>query len=305
MLTDLSNTSDFSVEGGLNLMIDKNITLNGNSHFIEGNVKVTVGSQGARLSGVKFKNIHNNANITDSDKKKYGLGNKTRSLSALYSKDLTGVLDIENCEFDSCDWDSLQIVPSEGASIIIKSNIFRHSSTDMESPMRYIHIESDYNDGYGVDFDLLITGNAMYDCTKLNQTGFEVYFLANTNNVNMQGNYIDAPVGICVYGGAPDKVGVLNPLINESLSDPINNNLFELLLSENTDEKGDKFYSFGKDPNGSEDILYAGSFVIESTTGWYNTYVCKTFLEASTFGDEKLGENYELFIFNSYFDERQ
>ncbi len=307
MLTDLSNTSDYSVEGGVNLMIDKNITLDGNSHFIEGNVKVTVGSQGARLSGVKFKNIHNNAIIKDSDRDKYGLGDKTGSLSALYSKNLTGVLDIENCEFDSCDWDSLQVIPLTGASIVIKNNIFRHSSTDMENPMRYIHIESAYNDGYGVDFNLLITGNAMYDCTKLNQTGFEVYFLANTDNVNMQGNYIDAPVGICVYGGAPDKVGVLNPMINDSISDSINNNLFELLLSENTDEEGYKFYSFGKDPKEGENTLYAGSFIIESTEGWHNTYVFRTWDEAVTFGDEKFGdsESYEFYMFNSYFDERQ
>lgn len=307
MLTDLFNTSDYSVEGGVNLMIDKNIALDGNSHSIEGNVKVTVGSQGARLSGVKFRNIHNNAIIKDSDRDKYGLGDKTGSLSALYSKNLTGVLDIENCEFDSCDWDSLQVIPLTGASIVIKNNIFRHSSTDMENPMRYIHIESAYNDGYGVDFDLLITGNAMYDCTKLNQTGFEVYFLANTDNVNMQGNYIDAPVGICVYGGAPDKVGVLNPMINDSISDSINNNLFELLLSENTDEEGYKFYSFGKDPKEGENTLYAGSFIIESTEGWHNTYVFRTWDEAVTFGDEKFGdsESYEFYMFNSYFDERQ
>lgn len=288
-------------------MIDKNITLDGNSHSIEGNVKVTVGSQGAKLSGVKFRNIHNNAIIKNSDRDKYGLGDKTGSLSALYSKNLNGVLDIENCEFDSCDWDSLQVIPLAGASIVIKNNTFRHSSTDMESPMRYIHIESAYNDGYGVDFDLTITGNAMYDCTKLYQTGFEVYFLANTDNVNMQGNYIDAPVGICVYGGAPNKVGVLNVMINDSLDDSINNNLFELLLSENTDEDGYTYYSFGKNPNGSESTLYAGSFIIESTEGWYNTYVFGTMNDAFAFGDEKFGDSdsYELFTFSSYFDEQE
>lgn len=152
MLENLSNTSDYSVEGGVNLMIDKYITLKGKEEaavvaeeaeptiVISGNICLSVGPNGAAIENIKFENIHNEksedgdlfknvdtaadnpSDYVDLSFKKDSSGNSVLrkgsegNLSAIYANGLTGSLSITGCTFTNCDWDAIQVyVPAKTA----------------------------------------------------------------------------------------------------------------------------------------------------------------------------------------------
>ena len=46
------------------------------------------------------------------------------------------------------------------------------------------------------------TNNEIYDGSKLNQTGFEIYYFADPEKVNLSGNYIEEPTACCIYSGS-------------------------------------------------------------------------------------------------------
>ena len=192
LLSDLVNHNYDKV---VDLSLPSNVTLEGNNNTIEGNIKVTVQKDASNLTiqNVMFKDIHNNVDVGSGGN--YGFNNKTGNLTAIYGSGLTGTFTITGCTFENVDWDAIQITPLKGANITITDNIFR---TDAEcQTVRFIHVESAQN----TDFSICATRNKFFGVEALNQTGLEVYYPVNADKVNLSGNYMDAPMAVCIGTG--------------------------------------------------------------------------------------------------------
>ena len=192
LLSDLVNHNYDKV---VDLSLPSNVTLEGNNNTIEGNIKVTVQKDASNVTiqNVMFKDIHNNVDVGSGGN--YGFNNKTGNLTAIYGSGLTGTFTITGCTFENVDWDAIQITPLAGANITITDNIFR---TDAEcQTVRFIHVESAQN----TDFSICATRNKFFGVEALNQTGLEVYYPVNADKVNLSGNYMDAPMAVCIGTG--------------------------------------------------------------------------------------------------------
>ena len=192
LLSDLVNHNYDKV---VDLSLPSNVTLEGNNNTIEGNIKVTVQKDASNVTiqNVMFKDIHNNVDVGSGGN--YGFNNKTGNLTAIYGSGLTGTFTITGCTFENVDWDAIQITPLKGANITITDNIFR---TDAEcQTVRFIHVESAQN----TDFSICATRNKFFGVEALNQTGLEVYYPVNADKVNLSGNYMDAPMAVCIGTG--------------------------------------------------------------------------------------------------------
>lgn len=192
LLSDLVNHNYDKV---VDLSLPSNVTLEGNNNTIEGNIKVTVQKDASNVTiqNVMFKDIHNNVDVGSGGN--YGFNNKTGNLTAIYGSGLTGTFTITGCTFENVDWDAIQITPLAGANITITDNIFR---TDAKcQTVRFIHVESAQN----TDFSICATRNKFFGVEALNQTGLEVYYPVNADKVNLSGNYMDAPMAVCIGTG--------------------------------------------------------------------------------------------------------
>lgn len=192
LLSDLVNHNYDKV---VDLSLPSNVTLEGNNNTIEGNIKVTVQKDASNVTiqNVMFKDIHNNVDVGSGGN--YGFNNKTGNLTAIYGSGLTGTFTITGCTFENVDWDAIQITPLAGANITITDNIFR---TDAEcQTVRFIHVESAQN----TDFSICATRNKFFGVEALNQTGLQVYYPVNADKVNLSGNYMDAPMAVCIGTG--------------------------------------------------------------------------------------------------------
>ncbi|MGN0907843.1 MAG: hypothetical protein ACI4NM_11915 [Bullifex sp.] len=198
MLKDYANT-DYSQ--AVNYLLKKNAVLDGNGHTLEGNVSVYVNAGGGTVLNVVFKNIHNDTTITKSYKDYYKFTEKEKgNKTAVYASSLTGKLVIKNCTFDTIDWDAIQTTPQANATIEITGNTFKFDVSnefEIREPLRYVHVESSYY----TDFRALITGNYMYNCDALNQTGLELYYPSDISKIEMSNNYIDSPFSVCILTG--------------------------------------------------------------------------------------------------------
>ncbi len=192
LLSDLVNHNYDKV---VDLSLPSNVTLEGNNNTIKGNIKVTVQKDASNVTiqNAMFKDIHNNVDVGSGGN--YGFNNKTGNLTAIYGSGLTGTFTITGCTFENVDWDAIQITPLAGANITITDNIFR---TDAEcQTVRFIHVESAQN----TDFSICATRNKFFGVEALNQTGLEVYYPVNADKVNLSGNYMDAPMAVCIGTG--------------------------------------------------------------------------------------------------------
>lgn len=192
LLSDLVNHNYDKV---VDLSLPSNVTLEGNNNTIKGNIKVTVQKDASNVTiqNAMFKDIHNNVDVGSGGN--YGFNNKTGNLTAIYGSGLTGTFTITGCTFENVDWDAIQITPLAGANITITDNIFR---TDAEcQTVRFIHVESAQN----TDFSICATRNKFFGVEELNQTGLEVYYPVNADKVNLSGNYMDAPMAVCIGTG--------------------------------------------------------------------------------------------------------
>ena len=186
---------NYNYDKVVDLSLPSNVTLEGNNNTIEGNIKVTVQKDASNVTiqNAMFKDIHNNVDVGSGGN--YGFNNKTGNLTAIYGSGLTGTFTITGCTFENVDWDAIQITPLKGANITITDNIFR---TDAEcQTVRFIHVESAQN----TDFSICATRNKFFGVEALNQTGLEVYYPVNADKVNLSGNYMDAPMAVCIGTG--------------------------------------------------------------------------------------------------------
>lgn len=190
LLNDITSPEETAVV----IKLPANATLDGDGATLSGNVCVEIDAAGGTVKNVNFKNIHNISTLNENEAW-YGFKDKVGKLTAVYAGSLTGTANIMNCTFDNVDWDAIQSTPKEGATINITGNTFR--TTGSIEPVRYIHVQSAKN----VDFSANITNNEIYDGSKLNQTGFEIYYFADPEKVNLSGNYIAEPTACCIYSG--------------------------------------------------------------------------------------------------------
>ena len=199
-ITLLQNATNDNLNAVVELSLKSGVTLNGNGQTISGNIKVTVAPDASDviIQNVNFYNIHNNAELTEAEKIKYGFTNKVGTLTAIYGAKLNGKFTITGCTFTNVDWDAIQITPKTGAVINITNNTF---NTDAScQTVRFVHVESDYN----TDFTVNVNGNKFLGVANLNQTGLEVYFPTDANKVNLSGNYMDAPMAVCIGTGGTE-----------------------------------------------------------------------------------------------------
>ena len=183
------------------LTLPANVTIKGNGKTLSGNSAFKADEEGATIENVKFANIHN----------------AKGELSPIYGKSLAGTLTVKDCSFDTCDWDAIQVTPLAGSEVVINGNTFK--TTYADSAKRYIHVESEKS----VDFTITATGNKFYDCQKLTETCLEVYYPTVTDKVTLRGNFVDAPIAVCIgIGNSFNNASYLiNPMVAEDGVTPV------------------------------------------------------------------------------------
>ena len=178
--------------------INKNVTLDGNEHEVEGNVAIYVAASNAdtTITNIRFTDIHNSIN----------------NLSPIYASELSGKLTITNCSFTNCDWDAIQTTPVAGAEIVITDNTFEVTDDATVQGQRFVHIESENN----VDFSATVTRNKMLG--NVQQSALEVYFPEDLDKVMLSGNYITSDNKLCILDGKGNNVSeIAYPMADENL----------------------------------------------------------------------------------------
>lgn len=180
------------------ISINKNITLDGDGHKVEGNVAIYVAASNAdtTITNIHFTNIHNSKN----------------NLSPVYASGLSGKLTITNCSFTNCDWDAIQTTPVAGAELVITDNTFEVTEDATVKGQRFVHVES----GKNVDFRATVTRNKMIGNTV--QSALEVYYPADLDDVMLSGNYITSDNKLCILDGKGNNVPeIAYPMADENL----------------------------------------------------------------------------------------
>ncbi|MBE5077287.1 S-layer homology domain-containing protein [Anaerotignum lactatifermentans] len=180
------------------ISINKNVTLNGNGHEVEGNVAIYVAASNAdtTITNIRFTDIHNSIN----------------NLSPIYASELSGKLTITNCSFTNCDWDAIQTTPVAGAEIVITDNTFEVTDDATVKGQRFVHIQSTGS----VDFSTTVTRNKMIGNTQ--QSALEVYYPADLEDVMLSGNYITSDNKLCILDGKGNNVSeIAYPMADENL----------------------------------------------------------------------------------------
>jgi len=201
LLADVTNT-DYTVANVVNISLASGVTLDGNGHTLSGNVKITAASAGGvTIKNVNFKDIHNDAVVSDAYKNKYGFSaDKVGTLSAIYASNLTGALTITGCTFENCDWEAMQITPKEGATISITNNIFKTSDSDVvKEQLRHVHVEMAYGNGVdyeGTDIKLTVTDNQFLTDTK--EANMGIWWVGKESDLELTGNYYKDPDAVSI-----------------------------------------------------------------------------------------------------------
>lgn len=180
--------------------INKNVTLDGNGHEVEGNVAIDVAASNAdtTITNIHFTDIHNSIN----------------NLSPIYASELSGKLTITNCSFTNCDWDAIQTTPVAGAEIVITDNTFEVTDDATVQGQRFVHIESENENN--VEFSATVTRNKMLG--NVQQSALEVYFPEDLDKVMLSGNYITSDNKLCILDGKGNNVSeIAYPMADENL----------------------------------------------------------------------------------------
>lgn len=180
--------------------INKNVTLDGNGHKVEGNVAIYVAASNAdtTITNIRFTDIHNSIN----------------NLSPIYASELSGKLTITNCSFTNCDWDAIQTTPVAGAEIVITDNTFEVTDDATVQGQRFVHIESENENN--VEFSATVTRNKMLG--NVQQSALEVYFPEDLDKVMLSGNYITSDNKLCILDGKGNNVSeIAYPMADENL----------------------------------------------------------------------------------------
>ena len=189
MLKDYNNEN---LQNKTRFILKAGVTLDGNGCKISGNSDVEVDAAGGTVQNVHFENIHDSSEVSQGYKDKYGFSSdKVGTASALYASKLTGTLTVEDCTFNTCDWEALQITPKEGATVNIIGNEFRTADNEqIKEQLRHIHVEMAYGTGFdceGENIILNINDNKLLGNTK--EASLGVWWVGKGSTIDITGNY--------------------------------------------------------------------------------------------------------------------
>ena len=172
----LNNTLELTED----LVIDKDIVINGNGNALITDKPVHIGSNvNVTITNVSFKDPTN------------GRGNA----SNLYASGLEGKLVLNNCTFGGTQWDCVQVTPKEGAEIVINACRFE-ADTDCQ---RFIHIQA--ADFSNADVKVTLTNNFFGASDHIQNALIDLDYI-NLAGINFGGNnvYVDTEADIYVCG---------------------------------------------------------------------------------------------------------
>lgn len=193
------------------LTINKNITINGG--IIEGS-PIYVKANNVTISNVSFNGIFKQNETQD---------------SSIYASNFSGSLNIEYCNFNTSEWESIQITPTAGASIKINNCNFSSSNANQQ---RFIHIEGKKDEI--VDCKIQIVNNNfnnldILDTADENQNNGEaigVYYV-NLDNVICENNTFNGNLSV---ESLKAKVCIANESPWQTSESTLKKNTFNSLL---------------------------------------------------------------------------
>ena len=177
----LNNTLELTED----LVIDKDIVINGNGNALITDKPVHIGSDvNVTITNVAFNNPTNNND----------------NASNLYASGLEGKLVLNNCTFGGTQWDCVQITPKEGAEIVINACRFE-ADTDCQ---RFIHIQA--ADFSNADVKVTLTNNFFGASDHIQNALIDLDYI-NLAGINFGGNnvYVDTEADIYVCGPSVNR----------------------------------------------------------------------------------------------------
>ena len=177
----LNNTLELTED----LLIDKDIVINGNGNALITDKPVHIGSDvNVTITNVAFNNPTNNND----------------NASNLYASGLEGKLVLNNCTFGGTQWDCVQITPKEGAEIVINACRFE-ADTDCQ---RFIHIQA--ADFSNADVNVTLTNNFFGASDHIQNALIDLDYI-NLAGINFGGNnvYVDTEADIYVCGPSANR----------------------------------------------------------------------------------------------------
>ncbi len=169
---------------------------------IKGNV--TINGNGNALISAKPIKVAADANVAIHNVKFTAPTNAKNNASNFYASGLKGKLIIDGCSFSGTQWDCIQILPVEGAEIVINNCRFEAES----EAQRFIHIEASQNSNANVKITL--TNNFFGASDYLKNALIDLDYI-NIDGIDFGGNnvYTDTNGDIYVCGASFDRsIGV-------------------------------------------------------------------------------------------------
>lgn len=146
---------------------------------------VTIIGFGTSVISKKSISIINNANVTFKNLNFSNPTNLTQNASLIYASNYSGNLTIEECGFYNTQWDSIQITPENGASIIINKCTFENETENSE---RYVHIQCVSSTDGSVDCKIQVTNNYFGTGEKVNNSIIDIDYIDYREDVIAYGN---------------------------------------------------------------------------------------------------------------------
>ena len=167
------------------LKINASVSIYGNGHALLTGAPVRVNAG----NSVTFKNVC-------FDAPENGKGNA----SNLYAANLAGSLVLDGCTFTGTQWDCVQVIPLEGASIVINACRFEAASP----AQRFIHIQAaDFSD---TNVKITLTNNFFGSSANLKNSMIDLDYV-NLDGIDFGGNnvYTDTKGDIYVCGATANR----------------------------------------------------------------------------------------------------
>lgn len=156
--------------------------------------------------------------------------NANNNASSFYAASLKGKLTISGCTFADTQWDAIQIIPLDGAEVVIADNTFITTAQGKDH-QRYVHVEAASEKIEGVeyakyrDFSVTLTGNRFYNCDRITNAVIDVDNVIHPEKITFGQNKL---YGVTVTADSLDGVlwmkleNNLNMNVNDATMDHYN-----------------------------------------------------------------------------------